>query len=121
MTTKTVFCSTTVTIAGVELFIDGNSKITASGGDFEHPIPNAFSLPAIATCPGSTAACRSACYVAGLRKHAPDLAAAYERNEAALHWILDNAFAISAAEFGEWIGGNCQELRGRLVGSVRGF
>jgi len=93
------------------LYVDGNSKVTGAnaattggmGGGlaaldpFTHPAPNAFSLPHIATCPGSTPSCRASCYVSGLQANAPELYARYADNERALHGILESAHSFEAA------------------------
>jgi hypothetical protein len=87
-TTKTKFTSVKVAVLeSLELYLDGNSKITWDNGSFAEPRPNAFSLPHIATCPGSTERCRTSCYIHGLRKHAPEVYAQYEQNERVLHYI----------------------------------
>jgi hypothetical protein len=78
------------------LHFDGNSKITRENGSFEKPAPNAFSLPAAAVsgiehCPGSTEACRKACYVGPLEKAQAELYKLYESNAAAMRAILSDA------------------------------
>ena len=73
---------------GLAFYVDGNSKITWDNGTYAEPKPNAFSLPHIATCPGSTDRCRTSCYVHGLKKSAPDVYRHYELNELALHNVL---------------------------------
>lgn len=102
----TEFCGADVRLWGdLLLFVDGNSKITRENGSFAAPAPNAFSLPHISSCPGSTADCRAACYVHGLEKNAPEIFARYKLNAVALHRILlDGSDAALAAEiFGDWI------------------
>lgn len=99
-TTKTVFCRDTIPLwDGLEFIIDGNSKITAENGSMLEPKPNAFSLPHISTCPGSTVACRDGCYVHGLQKHAKETYDTYVQNERVLHRVLlSQATADRAAD-----------------------
>lgn len=102
----THFCGTDVEIfPGLSLFVDGNSKVTVGNGSYERPAPNAFSLPHISSCPGSTPACREACYVHGLQAAQPALYARYALNAATLHRLLMSkaAFEASALAFGRWI------------------
>jgi len=118
MTTRlpvaTKFCAVVVDVGyGHRFFIDGNSKITRSNGTYAAPAPNAFSLPAASagagySCPGSTAVCRSSCYVRGLAAHAPDLYARYESNAGHLSAVLDNQrWATRAAvRLATWIANN---------------
>jgi hypothetical protein len=105
--TRTAFCSAIVDLdhilPGAALYLDGNSKVTAGNGSYEAPAPNAFSLPAASVererdwpgvtpppdCPGSTAVCRSSCYVRGLAKHAPDLYDHYRANAEHLEALLE--------------------------------
>ena len=123
---------------GLAFHVDGNSKITVDNGSYAEPRPNAFSLPHIATCPGSTPRCRASCYVNGLKKHAPDVYRTYELNEMALHsilpseaqrrlaaltlagWINDHARGgfrwhvsgdVFSAAYAEWIVEVCQRAR----------
>lgn len=113
----TAFIHTRVRVGpGLDLVIDGNSKITASNGTYANPAPNAFSLPSAAVdglesgaCPGSTAACRLSCYTHGLAKHAPDTYAAYAENARALTWILarHERAEASARRLGAWISEHC--------------
>jgi hypothetical protein len=114
---KTNFIHTRVRVApGLELVVDGNSKITAGNGSFEQPAPNALSLPAASvdwagpSCPGSTPTCRASCYVRGLAKHAPDVYAAYHENLSALTWLLDRPGTReeSARRLGTWIALNAR-------------
>lgn len=90
---------------GLSFHVDGNSKITLDNGTYAEPRPNAFSLPHIATCPGSTERCRESCYVHGLKKAAPEVYRTYELNEMALHSILGSEDQSKAAAFklGNWI------------------
>ena len=70
MTTQ--FCSATIPLwDGLAFHLDGNSKVTRSNGSYDAPAPNAFSLPHVTTCPGSTERCRASCYVHGLKLNAP--------------------------------------------------
>jgi hypothetical protein len=85
----TQFCSATIPLwDGLAFHVDGNSKVTRSNGSYDAPAPNAFSLPHVTTCPGSTERCRASCYVHGLKKYAPDVYATYEANERAVHAVL---------------------------------
>lgn len=68
--------------------LDGNTKITRDDGAPESPVANAFSLPQIATCPGSTATCREPCYVHGLQANQPEIHRTYVENERAIHAVL---------------------------------
>ncbi len=105
--------------SGLSLFIEGNSKITASGGTFDRPLPNAFSLPAVSTCPGSTSACRAACYVgASLRRLAPDVYDRYFENERTLHHILTDrqAYGRAYSALSTWIALHCGEFRIHVSG-----
>jgi hypothetical protein len=90
---------------GLAFYIDGNSKITWDNGTYADPSPNAFSLPHIATCPGSTERCRASCYVHGLKKAAPEVYRKYELNELALHAsLMTEGRAQSAANvLAAWI------------------
>jgi hypothetical protein len=91
---------------GLSLWVDGNSKITWGNGTYESPAPNAFSLPHIATCPGSTPRCRASCYVGNLKLHAPEVYRLYELNELALHtlFMAGGGRMLNAAEMlADWI------------------
>ena len=122
--------STSFTFAEVPLFdglsfwIDGNSKITWDNGTYADPRPNAFSLPHIATCPGSTPRCRESCYVHGLKKAAPEVYAKYELNEGALHSVLlTSGRTLRAAEIlARWIATNAPGgFRWHVSGDVTGI
>lgn len=130
MIVKTNFSHTRVPLLpGLEVVIDGNSKIAAGNGTFANPQPNAFSLPAASVsgahhCPGSTEACRASCYVKGLAQHTPDVYAAYEWNAVNLDRILDPksgyVFADSARALGVWIADHCVGgFRWHVSGDVR--
>ena len=116
----TTFCAATIPLfEGLQFFIDGNSKITRENGTYTHPKPNALSLPAASvpdpyphvgaarSCPGSTPACRSSCYVKGLAQHAPGIYSGYQGNADALASILklgnDRQFFHSALILAQWI------------------
>jgi hypothetical protein len=102
--TVTAFCFERVPLWGdLAFYIDGNSKVTWDNGTYTEPRPNAFSLPHIATCPGSTERCRKSCYVHGLKAAAPDVYRQYEMNELALHAVLMHEREHSAKILGEWI------------------
>lgn len=110
-------------LPGLFLTVDGNSKITAGNGTYEEPTPNALSLPHIGTCPGSSAICRSTCYVRGLEKHAPEVFACYKDNERVIHSLLMNCHARedSAVALGAWINENCRGgFRWHVSGDVMG-
>ena len=102
----TSFCQTEIPLwEGLSFYVDGNSKITAGNGSYNEPAPNAFSLPHIATCPGSTERCRSSCYVHSLKKNAPEVYQKYELNEMPLHRVLKypETARSAAGELGFWI------------------
>jgi hypothetical protein len=105
----TQFCSAKVPLwNGLAFYIDGNSKISWNNGTYADPKPNAFSLPHIATCPGSTERCRASCYVHGLKKNAPEVYATYELNEMALHSAFSDSahFFMAADMLADWISKN---------------
>lgn len=110
----TVFCSARIDgPGGLHLFVDGNQKITAGNGDFEHPMPNAFSLPAAAVsgehhCPQSTPTCRAACYVGPLEKNQRATYDLYEHNATTIRQILANQELADAwvLTFAAWITAN---------------
>lgn len=129
----TSFCAVKLEGPDGYLWIDGNQKITAGNGSYADPKPNAFSLEAQAVvdreeidrqgdviserthCPGSTAVCRSSCYVHGLEKHASDTYALYRHNSREIRRILSNPtdgmnwLAIEWGEvFAKWINENAQ-------------
>ena len=115
----TKFVDTKVRLSsGFELIVDGNSKI--SGWD---PRPNAFSLPAPATCPGSTVACRSTCYASSDGSKLPEqLRDRYDANLETLKAIFlePNAGYDQAVQFGRWIAEHCQDtgFRWHVSGDV---
>lgn len=86
----TAFCAHKLTAPSLDghLWIDGNGKITAGNGTLDNPKPNAFSLVEISDCPGSTPTCQKACYVHGLKKHAPETHALYQHNSQTIRSIL---------------------------------
>lgn len=105
----TTYVSTKVDLGGGRvLYVDGNSKITAGNGSYDAPAPNAFSLPHISTCPGSTLICRRSCYVHGLEKAAPEIYAQYRENERVLHGVLRDGGAPEARTFASWIDEHCR-------------
>jgi hypothetical protein len=85
---------------GSRLYVDGNGKITRDNGTLAAPKPNAFSLVQIETCPGSTEACRSACYVHNLQTHQGAVWDLYRHNTETMRWMLDPA-APDAKMLGE--------------------
>jgi hypothetical protein len=133
---NTTFIHTRVPIGlgihdGAELHfvIDGNSKITAGNGSYSKPAPNALSFPAASVegpgkgpCPGSTAICRSTCYVRGLASAVPEQYAAYKENEATLALLLSlPAWALleAADALGAWITHNASAgFRWHVSGDV---
>lgn len=98
-TTETKFCSVEVPLKkkGLSLFVDGNSKVTAENGTMEDPVPNAFSLPHIATCPKSTSVCRETCYVNGLMKYSPETYSKYLENFRVIQEVLMSKQAAAEA------------------------
>ncbi len=110
MTTKFISAEIPLQFGGVSLWIDGNSKITWDNGTYAKPSPNAFSIPHIATCPGSTARCRESCYIHGLKKAAPEIYRLYELNELALHYIFftEGRMDIAAHTLAKWISANAK-------------
>jgi hypothetical protein len=107
----TQFVSTAVTIpaVGLDLVIDGNSKI----GGWKDPTPNALSLPAPATCPGSTPTCRATCYASTARTLIPDeLRGCYAGNLATIEAILaqPDAGFVAAVQLSRWIAEHCREV-----------
>lgn len=105
---------------GLSLFVDGNSKITAENGSYEHPVPNAFSLPHVSTCPGSTPVCRENCYVHGLEEKANAVYQRYRENERTLHRLLTTyALSTRASDaFAKWISGKVTSFRWHVSGDV---
>jgi hypothetical protein len=118
----TDYCFTEVyVLPGKALYLDGNSKITAGNGTYAEPVPNALSLPHIATCPGSTEVCRSSCYVHGLQKHAPEVYAKYQQNERVIHSLLMDPLGaeVAAYNLATWIKQSCPEgFRWHVSGDV---
>lgn len=92
----------------LSFYVDGNSKITRENGSYKEPKPNAFSLPHISSCPGSTKECRASCYVHGLAAGSPEVYKLYALNAAALHNVLSMEFDMqhAAAILGEWVAAN---------------
>jgi hypothetical protein len=85
----TAFCSAKIAgPAGTYLYADGNQKICRENGTFEAPAPNAFSLVQVVTCPGSTEACRSACYVHNLETAQGAVHDLYKHNTHMINAIL---------------------------------
>lgn len=127
----TAFIHARVDIGGGRyLIVDGNSKITGANGTYAEPKPNALSLPAASVsglsehCPGSTAVCRSSCYVRGLAKHAPEIYAAYEHNARVLAEVLAVGFAAgeAAVALADWITANAPHgFRWHVSGDVQGW
>jgi hypothetical protein len=118
----TAFCHAEVPLwDDISFHIDGNSKITCGNGSYEHPAPNAFSLPHVSSCPGSTPECRASCYVHGLAKNAPDTYQLYALNAVALHraLLMPSTAARSAEILGRWIRENASAgFRWHVSGDV---
>jgi hypothetical protein len=120
MATKYVFTDVPVG-DGLNLYIDGNSKITAGNGSYEEPVPNALSLPHISTCPGATSECLSTCYVYNLQDNAPEVYKKYAQNERVMHRILlsDPSMETSAEALGTWISESCPDgFRWHVSGDI---
>lgn len=116
---KTPFVRRDVNVAGWLLYVDGNAKITARNGSFTAPQANAFSLVEIDDCPFATPSCKAACYVHGLKKHAPEVHALYQANSTRIRQILDSADALDTAhEFGDWIARNVVDFRWHVSGDI---
>lgn len=98
---------------GTYLFIDGNGKITRDNGTLLEPRPNAFSLVQVETCPGSTEACRSACYVHNLETHQGAIHDLYKHNTREIRRILNGFLAE------EWIGIMAGWIRENAAGGFR--
>ncbi len=116
---STAFCAAEIKGPGGSLWIDGNGKITRGNGTLDTPRPNAFSLRAQAVtdaagqdhvdCPGSTAVCRSSCYVGGLEKHARATYDLYEHNSVRIREILaSNSDGYWALLVASWIRRNAK-------------
>jgi hypothetical protein len=95
---------------GLTLWLDGNSKISGW-----YPKPNALSLPAPATCLGSTATCRAACYASSAATSIPDdLARKYAHNKRTIDRLLaapDSRMCLEAAgQLGDWINQHCRDI-----------
>ena len=117
----TLFCYAEIPVYDdLSFFVDGNSKITRDDGFYAEPKPNAFSLPHVSTCPGSTPLCRKDCYVHGLQTNAPDVFAKYVTNATALQRALltRNGFHRTAETLGAWIWDNCTSFRWHVSGDV---
>lgn len=118
----TQFCGAEIPLWGdlPALFVDGNSKITRDDGTYEAPKPNAFSLPHISCCPGSTPTCRAACYAWGLAESQREIYRRYSLNAAALHRVLlsNETLQRSAAILATWIRDNCTAFRWHVSGDV---
>lgn len=104
----TTFVTERIEVGGLDFWLDGNSKVTAGNGTFGEPRPNAFSLVQVEDCPGSTAACREACYVHRLEKAEAEVHAKYRVNSRNLRALLPypHPLAELAEALGEWIRDN---------------
>lgn len=120
--TPTVFVKEMVDLGhDIQVTIDGNSKITAENGHMNAPKPNAFSLPHISTCPGSTEVCRSSCYVNGLALHSQPTYQAYVQNERMMHRILmlhPSGFTATSRNMAEYIKQNVTSFRWHVSGDL---
>jgi hypothetical protein len=102
----TAFCSERIDgPEGTFLYVDGNGKITSRNGTLADPKPNAFSLVQVETCPGSTEACRSVCYVHNLETHQRATHDLYKHNTQEIRRILADRRLADwwAATLGDWI------------------
>jgi len=110
--TATKFCSTEVPLPSIgrTLFIDGNTKISG----WPEPKPNALSLPAPLTCPGSTPACRAACYAGEMGSIPPELRNRFAHNLKTIETLLNCSYSgdktWTSVDFGSWIVGNCADV-----------
>ena len=91
--TVTEFCHVEVPLVEIDgqplsFFVDGNSKITGANGTMAEPVPNAFSLPHMSTCPGATKDCLESYYVHGLQKYSPETYRGYINNVRVLNNVL---------------------------------
>jgi hypothetical protein len=103
---------------GGHLWIDGNQKI---GG--WHPVPNAFSLVEIEDCPHSTAVCRAACYVSGIRVHAPEVHELFQHNSRQIRAVLaspEDDRILWASLLAQYVDAHCGEsgFRWHVSGDV---
>jgi len=100
----TKFTLEKLTVAGLDFWFDGNSKITLDN-TYKNPTANAFSLPHITDCPFATRVCAKDCYVNGLQETQPDLYEKYAVNSLSLKKVLDNQRSWSHCEaaFSDWI------------------
>jgi len=119
----TTFCSARIDgPGGFHLFVDGNAKICRENGSFSKPKPNAFSLLEIDDCPDSTAICRAACYVHGLKAAQPTVHEMYRHNSETIRKIFTDTDALLAydwaATFTAWIVSNCTSFRWHVSGDV---
>lgn len=127
---STAFCHERIDgLDGTYLYVDGNGKITRNNGTLDDPRPNAFSLRAQAVtdksvagedCPGSTAACRSVCYVENLALHAGSTYDLYEHNSVEIRRILaDDLLANDwVMRMAHWITQNVSSFRWHVSGDV---
>lgn len=107
----------------IPIWFDGNGKITRGGGSFSEPVPNAFSLPHIVSCPQATKTCKEFCYVHRLEAAEQDVYDHYRDNLAALQTILalpSHRRAWAANQIGDWINANCRHsgFRWHVSGDV---
>ena len=131
----TSFCTEKIEgSGGLSLWVDGNGKITASGGTLENPKPNAFSLVQVEDCPYRTPSCEAACYVHGLEAADKELHDKYRHNSKVIRDMLvdvrwDTRYGVDAGgtfldwvwRLGEWISDNCNEFRWHVSGDVMSF
>lgn len=104
----TDFTHSVLEVEGYTFVFDGNSKVTAGNGDFDHPQANAFSLVQVKDCPMHTPTCADSCYVHMLEKFQPEIHAHYVNNSKAIRDALDPMKAWEISErvedaFAEWI------------------
>ena len=100
----TEFVYETLESHGFTLTFDGNSKVTAGNGDFDHPRANALSTVQALDCPFRTPTCDSSCYVHNLEKFQPEIHDFYKRNSAELHRLMEDIHCFDlAAVVANWI------------------
>lgn len=89
---------------GYTITFDGNSKITAGNGDFDHPKANALSLVQAQDCPFRTPTCDSSCYVHNLEEFQPEIHNFYKRNSREIRTLLDDVYCYDVAQdVADWI------------------
>lgn len=91
---------------GRRLWIDGNTKV--SGPQIQ---PNALSLPAPLTCPGSTPTCRAQCYAHSANSKMPLLMRdRFSENYTTIMLALEAEPHDTACTLAGWIETHCQDV-----------